>query len=570
MGCAAGKDQKSGAVSAANPNSDERRSVSGTPVHDDAASEKPFADDGPCVDANADDTDDAFAQAMLKARRGRSASVAKLEEIVKKREEEPDVDKATEDNVAPQSPDSEPRSGSETFSPGSLRPQRHRRLSSIYNDFSSQMHEFWTQRETDEEPEAQEATLRRMFDNLDIDRNGYITCDALEEGFRRMGLTSSSSQVDTMFALADKDRDGRLSFKEFFTFFKCMASLDTVNAEEADELEVLKAGPIPVRRRAHSISVRFLRGFTLRTFNSFPRRVKSIALSNTRPIVAAVDREDRIAHIFDLDSRTEIRRLIGHQDSMLSVVFSPDRKTIATASRDNSLTLWDCTVGHELCSCRHPGVVTACDFSYDGRFVYTGCQDNLVRKLVTSKGRCHRMMERMPQSQLGVIVAIGAQQTRDRKIIMSRSCDKCAYVLDADSLAVHATLPGHSGMVWHCSYSHDDSQIVTQCDKFIKVWSGSDCSQRFSIPSATMPGPKKPPPRRARLWTTVAFGPPDFSSLIIAAANDGMVYLLRIDTGDVLVAIEVKSSVYALAVGSLRNNVMLGDDVGNIVELMLH
>jgi WD40 repeat protein len=283
-----------------------------------------------------------------------------------------------------------------------------------------------------------------------------------------------------------------------------------------------------------------------------------------------VDRDDKIAHIFDAETGCELRRLVGHQDSMLSVVFSPDRKTIATASRDNTLTIWDCTVGHELCSCRHPGVVTACDFSYDGKHIYTGCQDNLVRKLLTSKGRCQRLMDRLPQTQLGVIVALGAQQQMDRKVIMSRSCDKCAHVLDADKLTVQGSLLGHSGMVWHCSFNHDDSLMVTQCDKFIKLWSAMDNSPRFSIASAMMPGPKKPPPRRSRLWTTVAFGPSEFNNVIIAAANDSMVYVLRIDTGDVLVAIEAKSSVYALAVGGVRQSVLFGDDVGNMFELQLH
>uniref|UniRef100_A0A7S1L037 EF-hand domain-containing protein n=1 Tax=Neobodo designis TaxID=312471 RepID=A0A7S1L037_NEODS len=505
---------------------------------------------------------------MMKARRGRSASVAKLEEIAKRREQDDEVEREEEDAVNPQEPAVEDEVDT---NPSPSRTTRHRRLSSIYTDFSSQMSEFWRQKEDNEETEEQEQTLRRMFDNLDINSTGYITCDALEEGFRRMGLTSSSAQVVQMFKLADKDKDGALSFNEFFQFFRSMASLDTVNAEEADELQALKNGPLPVRRRGVSVSVRFLRNFSIRPFSAgFAKRVKSIALSPGRPLVAAVDRDDKIAHIFDADSGRELRRLVGHQDSMLAVIFSPDRKTVATASRDNTLTLWDCTVGHELCSCRHPGVVTACDFSFDGKFIYTGCQDNLVRKLLTSKGRCQRLMDRLPQTQLGVIVALGAQQTMDKKIIMARSCDKCAHVLDADKLVVQGTLLGHSGMVWHCGFNHDDTLMITQCDKFIKLWSAADNSPRFSIASATMPGPKKPPARRSRLWTTVAFGPQDFSSVIIAAANDSMVYVLRIDTGDVLVAIEAKSSVYALAVGGVRDNVLFGDDVGNMFELHLY
>jgi hypothetical protein len=594
MGCAAGKDQNASA-SEGNPSQgsakprqqqQQQSAPASAPANDNTSTtaptgggDKPFADDGPAfADSTPDDSssDDPFHAAMVNARRGRSASVAKLQEIAKKREKEGEHDgeRGEDDNIEPQSPESDRSPGdAPTLSPSSLRPQqRHRRLSSIYNDFSSQMSEFWKQRDEgggEIEEEAQEQTLKRMFSNLDITHSGFITLDVLEEGFRRMGLTSSSTQVREMFRLADKEHNGRLGFPQFFSFFKAMASLDTVKAEEADELAALKAGPLPVRRRNQSISVRFLRSFTIRPFGSFGRRVKSIAISPSRPLLAAFDRDDRVAHLFNSESGEEVRRLVGHQDSMLSVVFSPDRKTVATASRDNTLTIWDCTVGHEMCSCRHPGVVTACDFSFDGKYIYTGCQDNLVRKIVANKGRCHRLMEKVPSTTPGVIVAIGAQQQHDSRIIVTRSCDKCAYVLDADRLCVVAALMGHTALVWHCSYNHDDSLMITQCDKFIKLWSSYDNNLRFSVPAATMPGPRKPPGRRSRLWTTVAFGPPDFSSLILAAANDSMLYMLRIDTGEVLVALEVRSTVYALATGAVKNNVFFGDDIGNIFELQL-
>lgn len=526
--------------------------------------EKPFADDGPTVTDDSTDYD-ADEHARRAARRTRSKSVAKLQEISSARqtleddEDERDVVKEVGEHSPTEAADSP-----EVTSPV----KRRRRLSSIYSDFTAQVDHFLNN--SHESPDAEsENTLRRMFDTLDITQTGQISREALEEGFRRMGLTSSSQQVNEMFMLADKDKRGALKWEEFFTFFRSLASLDTQNAEEADELQALKAY-VPRQKRRQSMSSRFLRRFEMRPFAGFAKRVKSMAVSPNRPLVAAVDREDNIAHLFDIDTGKELRRLVGHQDSMLCVVFSPDRKTVATAGRDNLLVIWDSTVGHELCSCKHPGVVTACDFSFDGKWIYSGCQDNLVRKLSASKGRCHRIMERMPQSQLGVIVAVATQHCADRHIIVTRSCDKVAHVLDSTTLAPIATLSGHSGMVWHCGFNEDDNLIYTQCDKIVGIWSATDYSKRFHIAAAGLPALRKPPGKRSRLFTTVTFGPREFSTVLIAAANDSTLYVIRLDTGEVLLPIDVRSSVYAVAVSSDLNAVFCGDDVGNMFSLRLY
>src|SRR6202008_3547320 len=106
---------------------------------------------------------------------------------------------------------------------------------------------------------------------------------------------------------------------------------------------------------------------------------------------------------------------------------------------------------------------TAVAFSYDGKHVYTGCQDNLVRKFATHKCRFVAAMDRLPQSELGVIVALCCQHSSDELLVVSRSCDKSAIVLDAEKLGVHATLPGHKSMIWQAQYSYDDNRLITSC-----------------------------------------------------------------------------------------------------------
>jgi WD40 repeat protein len=91
--------------------------------------------------------------------------------------------------------------------------------------------------------------------------------------------------------------------------------------------------------------------------------------------------------LWDVASGKEIRRFEGLQDDLKSVAFSPDGKTLAAASRNGRVGLWDVATGRErLYIVAHPGHADASfsgspcvAFSPDGKTLATAGNDRAIR-----------------------------------------------------------------------------------------------------------------------------------------------------------------------------------------------
>jgi WD40 repeat protein len=163
---------------------------------------------------------------------------------------------------------------------------------------------------------------------------------------------------------------------------------------------------------------------------------------------------------------SELAVLVGHGDYVTSAAFSPDGTHIVTASRDNSVRIWDAGTGVQLAVLSgHRDRVIFAAYSRDG-----------TRIASASRDKTDRVWDARTGAQLLVLQGhdafdTGVDFSPDGSRIVASSVDKTARVWDAHTGAQLLVLNGHGGVVTSAVFSPDGSRIVTaSTDKTARIW----------------------------------------------------------------------------------------------------
>jgi WD40 repeat protein len=169
---------------------------------------------------------------------------------------------------------------------------------------------------------------------------------------------------------------------------------------------------------------------------------------------------------------TLLKTLSGHKGSVYSVSFSPDGRLLASASNDSTIKLWSLDGNQLKTLSGHKGPVYSVSFSPDGRLLASASGDNTVKLWSLESGSLLTTLK--GHEKLVSSVSFNP----NGKTLASASGDGTVKLWNVDGKEIK-TLKAHSnsGVVTSVSFSPDGKTIASaSLENTIKLWS-SDGSE---------------------------------------------------------------------------------------------
>ncbi|MEG4121733.1 AAA-like domain-containing protein, partial [Microcoleus sp. N9_B4] len=201
------------------------------------------------------------------------------------------------------------------------------------------------------------------------------------------------------------------------------------------------------------------------SLEGYSNSVFSVAWSPDGKTLASASGDNTIK-LWNLQTGKPIATLTGHSLLVRSVAFSPDGLTLASASADNTIKLWNLQTGKPIATLTgHRNEVTSIAFSPDGKTLASASADNTIKlwNLQTQKNI---------KTLTGHSSAVNnVAWSPDGKTLASASADKTIKLWNLQTQKELATLSGHSSFVNSVAWSPDGKTLASaSADKTIKLW----------------------------------------------------------------------------------------------------
>jgi WD40 repeat protein len=201
--------------------------------------------------------------------------------------------------------------------------------------------------------------------------------------------------------------------------------------------------------------------------------VRAVAFSPDGQTVASAS-YDRTIRLWEAASGAKKQVLEGHRDSVNAVAFSPDGQTVASASDDRTIRLWDAASRAKKQVLEgHRDSVNAVAFSPDGQTVASASYDRTIRLWDAASGAEKQVLE----GHQGSVRAVAFSP--DGQTVASASDDRIIRLWDAAFGAETHVLEGHRDSVRAVAFSPDGRTVASASDdRIIRLWDAASGAEK--------------------------------------------------------------------------------------------
>lgn len=204
-------------------------------------------------------------------------------------------------------------------------------------------------------------------------------------------------------------------------------------------------------------------GQQLSTFEGHTNWVRSVDFSPDGQTLASAS-DDQTIKLWNRKTCQCLKTFEGHRERVWSVVFSPDGKTLASGSEDNTVKLWNVEEGQHLKTLKeHEGWIRCVAFSPDGQILASSSSDQTIKLWDLKTGSCVKTLE----AHKGRVCSISFSP--NGQILASGGDDKTVRLWDLETGSCVKTLEGHEQGLRHVAFSPDGQILVS---------GGEDCTTR--------------------------------------------------------------------------------------------
>jgi WD40 repeat protein len=179
------------------------------------------------------------------------------------------------------------------------------------------------------------------------------------------------------------------------------------------------------------------------------------------------------AQLWRLETSTLIGQLQKQTNDVSYATFSPDGRWVLITSKDTSVRIWDVDTGALITALRSPAVVHFAEFSPDGTHIVTAGAD--------WKARLWQIQKQAGRISLAAGISLEGHEDEvlssvyspDGKFIVTASKDKTARVWNAVTGKQMFVLRDHPHWVNFADVSPDGTQVATVSDKAIFLWNAN-------------------------------------------------------------------------------------------------